>query len=228
MEYQEISRCLNTFVENSRIFAAKAPEGTGIKLIADRLGKAVIEVQIVHDSKAHRQHFFTFEQMPYICTGIPPAHGTITSGVNGAVISNIFFVLDIDDPVPSEEMAMPAVARRHNAVEKIYTACNALNDVAGRTDTHQITWPVLGHILFDDFDGIVHLLVCFSNSKATDGLTGQIKLCDLFHMLHAQIGKDGTLVDTKKHLSGIDSVILMIICGQSFLAALEPAKGPVA
>ena len=48
---------------------------------------------VVHNGKAHRQHFFRFEQMMQISTRIPAAHRAIALFINRPRISCIFCIL---------------------------------------------------------------------------------------------------------------------------------------
>ena len=49
-------------------------EASVVKTVAYALSERVIEVEIVHDRKAHGEHFFRLEQVPDIRAGIASAH----------------------------------------------------------------------------------------------------------------------------------------------------------
>ena len=125
-------------------------------------------------------------------------------------------------------MSVSPIACRHDAVKEVYAPCNTLNNVSGCPDTHQITGLVLRHVFFHRFDGVIHFLVCLPYGKAADGITGQIKLCDPLHVLNAQVVKYGALVDTEKHLPGIDGALFPVIFRQRCFAAFQPARCPLA
>lgn len=50
---------------------------------------------------------------------------------DGALVSLVFLIHDVHGPLPSEELAVAAVAGWHDAVKKINAPADRLNDVAG-------------------------------------------------------------------------------------------------
>ncbi len=84
---------------------------------------------------------------------------------------------------------MAGIAAGHNAVKQIHTAGYGLDDVAGSADTHQIADLVLGHVRFHLTDHLIHHFGGLAHSQTADGVAVQIQVCDLLHVLHAQVCK---------------------------------------
>ena len=78
-----------------------------------------------------------------------------------------------------EQMTVTRVAGRHNAVEEINAASDAFNDVARRTDTHQVARLMLGRMRQNNIENMVHDLGAFTDGKTADGITRQIQLRNL-------------------------------------------------
>ena len=122
---------------------------------------------------------------------------------------------------------MSPVTGRHHAIKEIHTSGDALDDIAGSADSHQVPRLAFWHIFLDRFDGVIHLLMGLPYRKPADCITGQIQLCDLFHMFDPQIMKYSTLIDAKQHLAGIDGILLGIVFRQRRFTAKQPTMRPV-
>ena len=97
-------------------------EASVVKTVAYALSERVIEVEIVHDRKAHGEHFFRLEQMPDIRAGIASAHRAAALRIDGQLVRLILLVLDVDYAAPCEQVPVTPVARRHDAVKEINAA----------------------------------------------------------------------------------------------------------
>ena len=161
----------------------------------------------MHDRKTHCQHLICLEQMTDIGFAVSLAYRTVTLRVYWQIIAHVFFIFDVYNTVPCEQMPVSAVSCRHYAVKKVNSARNPLDYIAGRSDAHKIAGLVLGHELFHGLYGIIHLLMRFTDGKTADGITGEIELGNLFHMLYAYICKHSALIYSKQHLTGIDRIL---------------------
>ena len=123
---------------------------------------------------------------------------------------------------------MPRIARRHHAVKEIHTACDSLDDVARRADTHQIARLVRRHIRLHRLDDLIHHLCRFPDGQPADGIARQIELRDLLHVPDAKVLKRRALIDAPELLAGIDRIWLRQIPGHRLLAASQPPRRPLA
>ena len=83
-----------------------------------------------------------------------------------------------------KKMAMARITARHHAIEQVHTAVHSLKNIPRRANTHQIPYLIFGHIFFYHADYTVHLFFWLAYRQAPDGVTVQIQLPYLFHMLN--------------------------------------------
>ena len=102
-----------------------------IQRFTNPLHQMIVEIQVVHNSQTHTQHFICLLQVADVSAAVIAADRAIALRVNGLFVTLIFQVFNVDDAVPCEQVAMAGVAAGHNAVKQIHTAVHALNDVAG-------------------------------------------------------------------------------------------------
>lgn len=102
-----------------------------IQRFTNPLHQMIVEIQVVHNSQTHTQHFICLLQVADVSAAVIAADRAIALRVNGLFVTLIFQVFNVDDAVPCEQMAMAGVAAGHDAVKQIHTAVHALNDVAG-------------------------------------------------------------------------------------------------
>ena len=72
-------------------------------------------------------------------------------------------------------------------------------------------------------DHFVHHLGGLAYSQTADGVTVQIKVRDLLHVLYTQIRKGAALIDAKQQLIGIYGNALVLQAGHFNLTAFQPA-----
>ena len=72
-------------------------------------------------------------------------------------------------------------------------------------------------------DHFIHHLGGLAHSQTADGVTVQIEVCDLLHVLHTQISKGAALIDAKQQLIGIHGNALVLQAGHFNLTAFQPA-----
>ena len=123
---------------------------------------------------------------------------------------------------------MAGIAAGHNAVKQIHTTGYGLDDVAGSADTHQIADLVLGHVRFHLTDHLIHHFGGLAHSQTADGVAVQLQLCNLLHVLHAQVCIGTALIDAEQKLIRVDRDTLVLQACHFGLAALQPAGGAFA
>ena len=104
------ARCLDTFVENFRIAAAEGGEAARLQTVAYFLHETVVEVQIVHDAKAHSEHLFCLKKMPYIGSRIVSARRAFAPLFYRSVIQLILGIEKSDGTVIRVKMTVPSVS----------------------------------------------------------------------------------------------------------------------
>ena len=109
-------------------------EGAVVQRLTDALHQVVVKIQVVHNGQTHPQQLVRFLQMADVRAGEVAADRAIAVRVNGRLVALIFQVLDVDDAVPGEQVAVAGVTAGHNAVEQVNTAVDALDDVARGAD----------------------------------------------------------------------------------------------
>ena len=149
---------------------------------------------------------------------MPLAGGAIASLFNGRKIILVFFVVDIDNAVVGEKMAMAGITAWHNAIEHINTAPNRFDNVGWGANTHKITGLIFWHIFFNVIDYIVHNVGAFANCQATDSIALKVEFGNILHIFNSQISINAALVDTEK-LSLSSAGVSLNISAPEFLKA---------
>ena len=119
-------------------------------------------------------------------------------------------------------MAVACITAGHHAVKQIHAAGNCLNDIAGGANAHQVADLILGHVGLHLTDHFIHHFGGLAHSQTADGVTVQIEVCDLLHVLHTQIRKGTALIDAKQQLIGIHGNALVLQAGHFNLTAFQP------
>ena len=122
---------------------------------------------------------------------------------------------------------MAGIPRRHNAVKEIHAPGDRLDDVAGRPHAHEVAGLVHRHVLLHGLDDVVHLLRGLPYRKAADGVAGEVKLGNAFHVIHPDVRICAALIDAPEHLLGVHRVRQGVQTGIFRLAAHQPAVGSV-
>ena len=180
----------------------------------------------MHNSQTHGQHLLGLEQMVNIGAGIAAADGTVTFRVDGSFIPLVFGIFHVSGAGPGEQLGMACVSGRHDAVEEVHAPGDAFDDITRRADTHEIACLFLRHIGFHCLDDLIHRLGALPYRQTADGISGQVQVGDLLHVLDAQISVGAALVDAPEHLPGIDRRFQSIEAGVFRLAAHQPTIGP--
>ena len=125
----------------SKIFAYRSLKAAKLPLVQglpDTAHQIVIEPEVVCNGKTHGQHFLGFEESAAHRRGSSGGIRGSRSRGDRALVPLIFGVFDVYDTFPGEEVAVPTIARGHNAVEEIHAAPDGFDDVPRRTDAHEV------------------------------------------------------------------------------------------
>ena len=96
------------------------------------------------------------EKMPQIRSRTAATDGTVALAVNGRGVAFILGIVEVDDALPREQVSVAAVTRGHDAIEQVDAPCNALDEVGGGADAHEIADLVRGDVLFQHVEDVVH------------------------------------------------------------------------
>ena len=94
--------------------------------VADLLHEIVVKVEVMHNTKAHTQHFVCFQEVTDVGAGVILTYGTTTGGGDGTVIGHETVIEDGQLAFPSEKIAVTGVTGGHNAVEEVNATVNCL------------------------------------------------------------------------------------------------------
>src|SRR5438270_431823 len=111
---------------------------------------------IVQGEEAQPEYLVGHEQVPDVGAGEPGARRAIAIGVEWPWIGAVIGALDVEPTVPSEHRAVASHPRRRHAVEEVDAAPNALDEIFGKTNAHQVAWMLLRQGVIDDIDHLVH------------------------------------------------------------------------
>ncbi len=121
---------------------------------------------------------------------------------------------------------MACVSRRHHAVEEINAPCHRFNDIAGRTDAHEIPRFLLRRIIRQHIQNVIHRLRRLAHRKAANGNARHRHIPKLLHVPDPKIVVGAALVDTKEYLTGIHRIRQLIQPVQLLDAPFQPPLSP--
>ena len=160
----------------------------------------------MHDRQTHSKHLARLEQVADIGAAVALADRAVAFRVDWGIVQLIFCVVDVDDALPGEQVAVARIAAGHDAVEQVDAAVDRLDNVDRCANPHQVARLVLGHIGFNLLDDVVHHRRRLAHRQTADGVAVAVDLRNLLHVLDAQIVKGGALVDAEQHLVRVDGV----------------------
>ena len=125
------------------------------------------------------------------------ASGTAAILVKGTGIAGVLFIAQVHFAVPGKQIAVTGITAGHYAVKEVNTHVNRLKNIAGSTDTHQVSGLVFGHVRLNRIDYAVHLLRLLAHSQTTDSITLKVKLGNGVHMFDSQVLVNAALIDAE-------------------------------
>lgn len=211
-------------VEKDPCIFLELHESAVLKALAYLLHEGIIEPEIVHDAKAHGKHFAGLEQMSDISSRMSAASRAGALGVYRAQVALILCVIEIDYAAHGEKMSVTCVAAGHDAVKKVDSARNTLEDISGSADSHEIARLIGGHIRLNCRNYAVHILLRLSDGKTAYRVAVKIELGYTLHMLYTQVIKGAALIYAEEQLIFIYRIGQRIEAIHLRLAALKPTR----
>ena len=104
------------------MFISELLKCTIIQRISDFFHEFIVEIEIVHDAKAHGKHLLCNKQVPDIGSGIAAADRTITLGVDRLQIFGVLCILQVNGAIPCKQTGMASIPGRHNTVKEVYAS----------------------------------------------------------------------------------------------------------
>ena len=86
-------------------------EGAVVQRLADALHQVIVEIQVVHNRQTHAQQFIRLLQMADVGAGEIAADRAVAVRVDRRFVALILQIFDVDDAVPSKQMAVAGVAQ---------------------------------------------------------------------------------------------------------------------
>src|SRR5437764_12940047 len=108
------------------------------------------------------------EEVPDVGTRESPTGGAVAVLVQRPRVGAVFGALDVDAPVDCECGTVASHARRCDAVEQVHATANALDEVLGESNAHQITRPLAGQGVVQKLENAVHGGLRLPNRQTTD------------------------------------------------------------
>ena len=92
-----------------------------IQRFTNPLHQMIVEIQVVHNSQTHTQHFICLLQVADVSAAVIAADRAIALRVNGLFVTLIFQVFNVDDAVPCEQVALRLGITQSNKSTPRYT-----------------------------------------------------------------------------------------------------------
>ena len=110
---------------------------------------------------------------------------------------------DVEGPLGGKKAPMAGVPRRQYAVEEIESAADAVEDVRGRADSHEVAGRVLRHPPYEAFEQGSHLVVFLAHRQPAEGVAAKAHLHEPLEALAPQLFVQAPLDDAEEALSGL-------------------------
>jgi len=125
---------------------------------------------------------------------------TVTRLVNRTFIARKSCVHQVESPLGREGGVVAREPGRQDAIEDVNPAQNAVDQILGRADSHQVARLVLGQVRLHHVEHGVHFLLGLSHRQAADGDAGRIKSSDEFSGGSSKVRLNAALDDPKESL----------------------------
>ena len=149
--------------------------------------KVEIECEVMLARNHPGEHLPGNEEMAQVGLGVSMVNKGCARRVQRTEIVLPLLVAHVHYAVPGEEHPVAAVSRGHHAVEHIHSPCDALQDVRGGADSHQVTGAVRRKKGAYQFQHLIHLLRGLPHCQTANGIAVGIELNRMFHRLLAQV-----------------------------------------
>src|SRR5690554_556717 len=114
--------------------------------------------------------------MPEIGSAESSAGITVTTWIKGTKVLFIASCFNYHLPTGSEDRSLTGIPGRHYTIEHIYSIHNINKQIEWGSDTHKIARFVFWQDFIKKSGDPVHMFFLFSNSQATNSITGKIHI----------------------------------------------------
>src|SRR3954466_14351887 len=108
------------------------------------------------------------EEMAHIGAGESPTRSTLAVLVERARVDPVLCALDVDSSIHRKRCTVASHACRCDAVEQVHATANALDEVLGESNAHEITRPLAGQGVVQKLENAVHVGLRLPNRQATN------------------------------------------------------------
>ena len=148
----------------------------------------------------------------------------VAVNVERKLVELVFCVVQVADSVKGERLTVPRVAAGHYAVEQVNSSRDRFKNIRRGSHAHKVADFVLRRVGLDLFDNLVHNLGRLAHGKSADCVAVKVKLCNLLHMINAQILVCTALINAEKHLLPVDCTLERVKVAHTLLAPFQPAR----
>ena len=184
------------------------------------LDQPEVEGQVVNRRDLQSQQLVDLDQVMQVGFAVERVDVGVPVGIDGREVILPFLVAHVDRPEAGEQLPVAPVAGRHDAIEHVDAPLNRLQDIDGRTDTHQVARLVFGQHLVDDLDHLVHLFGRLTYGEAADRVPVGPFAGHVLGRLDTKILVDTTLHDGEEALR---IAIFGLRLVETLEATVEPA-----
>ncbi len=173
-------------------------------------------VDIVDGNERGPQHLAGADEVAQVGARIEAAGIAGAGFINRARIAGILSVHQVHAPAEGLGGAVARQAGGQHAIEHIHSTADALDEIVGGADPHQVAGFVFRKRGSHHFNRSEHFIFRLADRKPTNGVPRKTECTDISSGLLAQVFEDTTLDDAKERL---------IRAGFGCQAALRPVMG---
>src|SRR5688572_28111189 len=123
---------------------------------------------IVQGEQADAEYLVAHEEMPNVRAAETTAGDTLTALVERQGVVPVLGPLDVETAGAREDGSVSPHARRGDAVEHVDSASDALDQISGKPDAHEVARACAGKGFVDDVEHLVHRRLFLADRKPAD------------------------------------------------------------
>src|SRR5688572_4406896 len=123
---------------------------------------------IVQGEQADAEYLVAHEEMPNVGAAETTAGDTLAGLVERQGVVPVLGPLDVDAAGAREDGSVSPHARGGDAVEHVDSASDALDQVSGKPDAHEVARACAGKRLVDDVEHLVHRGLLLADGEPSD------------------------------------------------------------
>lgn len=158
--------------------------------------------QVVDGDQRPREQFLGDDEMADVGARERAAGVAIAGLVNGTAVAGEGGVHQVETSLHREGGVMTRQPRRQDAVEDVHAAGDAVDQVFGRPDAHQVARLVFGKQRGHDVEHCVHLGFGLADGESANGDSGRPEGGDELGRLRSKVRADAALDDSEEGLVG--------------------------